>query len=116
MLKLQEEEDVVQLFLQQGGVRPKWIGSKRAKTLSRQSRKYEYSPAITRRLVEISGHDPVTHYMIGAEHLIPEPTPEARRRCIDDLLQVGFSLEDVEAALATLGIPPGGRHPPKRRR
>ena len=116
VLKLHEDEDVVKLLLQRCGVRPTWIASNSARTLSRQSRAHGYSPAITRRLVENTGHNPDTYYMIGAEHRIPEPTPEAREECIDGLLQVGFSQQAVEAALATLGVPPGGHHPPKRER
>ena len=116
VLKLHQDQDVVELLLKRFGIRPTWIASNSARSLSRWSRAQGYAPAITRRLVEITGHDPDTYYMIGAEHRIPEPTPEARSRCINDLLQVGFSLEAIEDALVTLGVPPGGHHPPKRRR
>ena len=115
VLKLHEDEDVVKLLLQRCAIRPTWIASNSARTLSRQSRAHGYSPAITRRLVEITGHNPDTYYMIGAKRRIPEPTPEARSECFNGLLDAGFSQQAVETALETLGIPPGGHRPPKRR-
>ena len=54
--------------------------------------------------------------MIGVEHRIPEPTPEAKAKCVGSLLDAGFSPEAVETAMSVLGVPQGGRHPPKRRR
>ena len=54
--------------------------------------------------------------MIGTEHQMPEPTPEARAKCIESLLEAGFSPEAVETAMSVLGVPRGGCHPPKRRR
>ena len=54
--------------------------------------------------------------MIGVEHRIPEPSPRARAKCVEDLLAAGFSPEAVETAMSVLGVPPGGRHPPKRKR
>ena len=50
---------------------------------------------MTRRVVEFVGHDPDTYYMIGVEHRIPEPTPEARAKCVEQLLEAGFSQEAV---------------------
>ena len=88
--KLHDDEDVVKLLLQRCGVGLTWIASKHSRTLSRQSRAHRYSPAITRRLVEITGHNPDTYCMTGAEHRIPEPAPEAREECIQGLLGVGL--------------------------
>ena len=110
---LHEDEDVVKLLLQRCGIRSTWIASNSARTLSRQSRAHGYSPAITRRLVEITGHNPDTYYMIGAEHRIPEPTPYTKAKCVESLLDAGFSEEAVDNAMSVLGVPPGGHHPPK---
>ena len=33
--------------------------------------------------VERLGRDPDAYYMIGVEHRIPEPTPEARAKCVE---------------------------------
>ena len=55
----------------------------------------------------IVGHDPDAYHMIGVEHRIPEPTPEARAKCVQRLLDAGSSQEAVETGLATLGVPPG---------
>ena len=65
--------------------------------------------------MEITGHDPDAYYMIGVEHRIPEPTPQAWAKCVEDLLDAGFSPESIETAMSVLGVPQGGRHPPKRK-
>ena len=116
VLKLHGHPYVQQLLLQRCGINPRWLDGKRARFLSRRMRQYGYSPASTRHAVEILGHDPDTYYMIGVEHRIPEPTPEARAKCVEDLLAAGFSPKAVETAMSVLGVPPGGRHPPKRKR
>ena len=116
VLKLHDHPQVRLLPLQRCGISPRWIDGKRARSLSRRTRQYGYSPAFTRRVLEFVDHDPDTYYMIGVEHRIPEPTPEARAKCVERLPGNGFSQEAVETALATLGVPPGRRHPPKRKR
>ena len=82
MLKLHPNRAVAKLLLQRCGISPQWIDGKRARSLSRRSREYGYAPAITRHLVEISGHDPNTYYMIGPEYRIPEPSAEERTRYV----------------------------------
>ena len=52
--------------------------------------------------------------MIGADYRIAEPSEEGKDQCIQALQEAGFSDETSKAALATLGVPPGGHHPPKR--
>ena len=65
-------------------------------------------------MVEHLGNDPDTYYMIGAEYRIPEPSEEWKANAIQALQEAGFNDETIEDALTTLGVPPGGRHPPKR--
>ena len=79
-------------------------------------RQYGYSPASTRHAVEILGHDPDTYYMIGVEHRIPEPTPAARAKCVDVLLDPGFGPEAVETAMSVLGVHRTGTILTKRKR
>jgi hypothetical protein len=95
---------------------PGWLDGKQARFLSRRTRQYGHTPAFTRYAVELLGHDPDAYYMIGVEHRIPEPTPEARAKCVDVFLDAGFSHEAVESAMSVLGVPPGEQHPPKRQR
>ena len=94
--------------------RPKRVDGNRAKFMSRRLRENEYSPALIRKALEHLGVDPDTYYMIGPDYRIPEPSEEGKARCIQALQKAGFSDETIESALATLGGPPGGRHPPKR--
>ena len=94
----------------------KWITGNGAKTLSRLMRHYEFSPALTRNVVEHLGNDPDTYYMIGPDYRIPEPSEEGKAHATQALLKAGFTSKVIENALATLGVPPGGRHPPKRSR
>ena len=54
--------------------------------------------------------------MIGADYRIPEPSKEAKVQCIQALQQIGFTTQNIQSALSTLGVPPGGHHPPKRSR
>ncbi len=115
VFKLHDHPYVQQLLLQRCGISPRWLDGKRARFLSRRSRQYGHTPAFTRYAVELLGHDPDTYYMIGVEHRIPEPTPEAGAKCVDVLLDAGFGREAVETAMSVLGVPLGGRHPPKRR-
>ena len=114
ILKLHEHPNVQQILLQRCGISPRWLNGKRARSLSRRTRQYGYAPAFTRQVVEFVGHDPDAYYMIGVEHRIPEPPPQARAKCVERLLDAGFSQEAVETALAALGVPPGGHHPPKQ--
>ena len=65
-------------------------------------------------MVEYLGNDPDTYYMIGADYRIPEPSEEGKAHATQSLLNAGYSDETIENALATLGVPPGGHHPPKR--
>ena len=115
VLKLHGHPYVQQLLLQRCGIGPRWLDGKRARFLSRRMKQYGHTPAFTRHAVKLAGHDPDAYYMIGVEHRIPEPTPEARDKCVDVLLDAGFSPEAVETATSVLGVPRGGRHPPKRR-
>ena len=91
----------------------KWLTGNGARTLSRLMRHYEFSPAFIRNLVERLGNNPDTYYMIGADYRIPEPSEE-KAQCIQALQQVGFTIQNIQSALSTLGVPPGGHHPPKR--
>ena len=116
ILKLHPDPNVGQLLLQRCGMRSRWLTSNEARTLSRRLRHYEYSPAFTRKVVEHLGHDPDTYYMIGADYRIPEPSKEAKDRGIQALQEIGFTNDRIESAMATLGVPPGGHHPPKRSR
>ena len=116
ILKLHPHEDVGQLLLQRCGMRSRWLTGNGARTLSRLMRHYDFSPAFTRNVLEHLGHNPDTYYMIGPDYRIPEPSEEEKAQCIQSLQQVGFTNDRIENALSTLGVPPGGRHPPKRRR
>ena len=115
VLKLHGHPYVQQLLLERCGISPKWLDGKRARFLSRRTRQYGHTPAFTRYAVELLGHDPDAYYMIGVEHRIPEPTPEARAKCVEILSDAGFGTEAVESAMSVLGVPTGGRHPRKRR-
>ncbi len=76
--------------------------------MSTQPREYGHSPAFTRYAVKLLGHNPDAYYMIGVEHRIPEPTPEAMAKCVGSLLEAGFSPEAIETAMAVLGVPGAG--------
>ena len=114
ILKLHSDPNVGQLLLQRCGISSRWLTGNEARTLSRRLRHYEFSPAFTRNVIEHLGHDPDTYYMIGADYRIPEASEEAKANTTQSLLKAGFSDETIESALATLGVPPGGHHPPKR--
>ena len=114
ILKLYPHPSVGQLLLQRCGMRPKWLTGNGARTLSRLMRYYEFSPAFTRNVVEHLGNDPDTYYMIGPDYRIPEPSQEEKAQCIQALQEAGFTNDRIENALSTLGVPPGGHHPPKR--
>ena len=114
ILKLHSDPNVGQLLLQRCGISSRWLTGNEARTLSRRLRHYEFPPAFTRNVIEHLGHDPDTYYMIGADYRIPEPSEEAKANTTQSLLKAGFSDETIESALATLGVPPGGHHPPKR--
>ena len=93
-------------------MRSRWLTGNGARTLSRRPRHHEFSSAFTRNVVEYLGNDPDTYYIIGADYRIPEPSEEDRTRCVNTMREAGFSEESVSAAMATLGVPPGGHHPP----
>ena len=114
ILKLHPDPNVGQLLLQRYGISSRWLTGNGARSLSRLMRHYEFSPAFTRNVVQHLGHDPDTYYMIGADYRIPEPSKEAKANTTQSLLKAGFSDETIESALATLGVPPSGHHPPKR--
>ena len=114
IMKLHPNEDVGQLLLQRCGKSSKWLTGNGARSLSRLMRHYEFSPAFTRNVVELLGNNPDTYYMIGADYRIPEPSEEEKDQCIEALQQIGFTNDRIESALSTLGVPPGGHHPPKR--
>ncbi len=114
ILKLHSDPNVAQLLLQRCSISSRWLTGNEARTLSRRLRHYEFPPAFTRNVIEHLGHDPDTYYMIGADYRIPEPSEEAKAKTTQSLLKAGFSDETIESALSTLGVPPGGHHPPKR--
>ena len=114
IMKLHPHPSVGQLLLQRCGMRSKWLTSNRARLMSRRLRDYEFSPAFIRNLLEHIGVDPNTYYAIGPDYRIPEPSQEEKDQCIQSLQQIGFATQHIESALSTLGVPPGGHHPPKR--
>ena len=95
-------------------MRSRWLTGNGARYLSRRLRHYEFPPAFTRNMVEHLGHNPDTYYITRADCRIPEPSDDGRTYCIQALQEAGFNDETIEKAMATLGVPPGGRHPPKR--
>ena len=114
ILKLHSNKNVGQLLLQRCGINSRCLTGNGARTLSRRLRDEAFSPALTRNLLEHLGNDPDTYYMIGADYRIPEPSDDGRIYCIQALQEAGFSDDRIESALSTLGVPPGGHHPPKR--
>ena len=110
IMKLHPHPSVGQLLLQRCGMRSKWLKRNGARTLSRLMRHYEFSPAFTRNVVELMGNNPDTYYMIGADYRIPEPSKEEKDQCIQALQEIGFTTQNIESALSTLGVPPGGHH------
>ena len=114
ILKLHPNADVGKLLLQRCGIRSRWLTGNGARFLSRRLREEEFSPAVTRNVLEHLGHDPDTYYNIGADYRIRAPSEEEKVHCVQGLQEAGFSDEIIESALATLGVPPGGHHPPKR--
>ena len=114
IIKLHPHPSVGQLLLQRCGMSSKWLTGNGARSLSRLMRHYEFSPAFTRNLVENLGNNPDTYYIIGADYRIPEPSEEEKAQCIQALQEIGFTTQNIESALSTLGVPPGGHHPPKR--
>ena len=113
--KLDDHPHVQQILLQRCGIKSRWLNGNKARFLSRRMREFKYSPAVIRNLMEYSGNDPDTYYIIGADYRIPEPEPEMRDLCIQTLRNAGFSNESIRNAMSTLGVPHGGRHPPKRK-
>ena len=97
-------------------MRSRWLTGNGARSLSRLIRHYDFSPAFTRNVLEHLGHNPDTYYIIGPDYRIPEPSEEGKEQCIEALQGAGFSDEAIGSALSTLGVPPGGHHPPKRSR
>ena len=114
ILKLHPDESVGQLLLHRCGISSRWLTGNEARTLCRLIRQYEFSPAFTRNVLEHLGHNPDTYYNIGPDYRIPEPSEEGKAHCIQALQEAGFSDDIIENALATLGVPPSGRNPPKR--
>ena len=113
LLKLHDNREVGQLLLDRCGVTPRWLTANRARFLSRRLREHGFAPALVRTVIEHAGHNPDTYYVIGPEHRIPEPEPEELEKCADALRQAGADDQRIEAALATLGVPPGGHWPPR---
>ena len=58
ILKLHPNADVGRLLLQRCGIRPRWLTGNDARFLSRRLRDEEFSPAVTRNVLEHLGHDP----------------------------------------------------------
>ena len=114
IMNLHPHPSVGKLLLQRCGMSSRWLTGNRARFLSRLMRHYEFSPAFTRNVLEHLGHNPDTYYIIGPDYRIPEPSKEAKAQCIQALQQIGFTTQNIQSALATLGVPPGGHHPPKR--
>ena len=114
ILKLHPHPSVGQLLVQRCGMSSKWLTDNKARSLSRLMRHHEFSPAFTRNVVEHLGNNPDTYYIIGADYRIAEPSEEGKDQCIQALQEAGFSDDIIESALSTLGVPPGGHHPPKR--
>ena len=114
IMKLHPHTSVGQLLLQRCGMSSKWLTGNGARSLSRLMRHYEFPPAFTRNLVENLGNNPDTYYIIGADYRIPAPSEEAKDQCIQALQEIGFTTQNIQSALSTLGVPPGGHHPPKR--
>ena len=114
IMKLHPNPSVGQLLLQRCGKSSKWLTGNRARLMSRRLRDHEFSPAFIRNLLEHIGVDPNTYYAIGPDYRIPAPSQEEKDQCIQSLQQIGFATQHIESALSTLGVPPGGHHPPKR--
>ena len=114
IMKLHPHEDVGKLLLQRCGMSSRWLTGNGARSLSRLIRQYDFSPAFTRNVIERLGHNPDTYYIIGPDYRIPEPSEEGKALCIEALQQIGFTTQNIQSALSTLGVPPGGHHPPKR--
>ena len=114
ILELHSDPNVGQLLLQRCGISSRWLTGNEVRYMSRRLRHYEFSPAFTRNMVEHLGNDPDTYYMIGPDYRIPEPSQEEKTQCIQALQEAGFTNDRIENALSTLGVPPGGHHPPKR--
>ena len=115
IMKLHPHPSVGKLLLQRCGKKSKWLTGNRARLMSRRLRDYEFSPAFIRDLLEHIGVDPNTYYAIGPDYRIPEPSQEEKDQCIQSLQEIGFPTQHIQSALSTLGVPPGGRHPPKRK-
>ena len=115
LLHLHENPSVGQLLLDRCGVNPRWLAGSRARFLSRRLREHGVPPAVIRTILDHIGNDPNAYYMIGVNYRIPEPTKDDRQTCIQQLKELGFNPEAIEGALGTLGVPPGGHHPPKKR-
>ena len=114
IMNLHPHPSVGKLLLQRCGMSSRWLTGNRARLMSRRLRDYQFSPAFIRNLLEHIGVDPNTYYIIGPDYRIPEPSEEEKAQCIQSLQQVGFTTQNIQSALSTLGVPPGGHHPPKR--
>ena len=116
LLHLHENPNVGQLLLDRCGVSPRWLTGNQAWAMSRRMRQHGFPSAFNRDIVEHVKNNPDTCYIIGPEHRIPRPGPEEMETCAAALRQVGLDDRRIENALATLGVPPGGHNPPKKRR
>ena len=108
LLNLHEHPGVGQLLLDRCGISPRWLTTSGARSLSRRLRQYEFAPALVRAVVEFAGHNPNAYYVIGPDYRIPKPEPEELEKCTEALRQAGGDDDRIEAALATLGVPPVG--------
>ena len=113
ILSLHENPGVGRLLLDRCGISPRWLNAQRTRSLSRRLREYRFTPALVRAAVEFAGHNPDTYYVIGPEYRIPKPEPAELEKCVGALRQAGADTQRIEAALSTLGVPPGGHWPPR---
>ena len=116
ILNLHHDPALGKLLLQRCGIKERWLAGNAARSLSRLIRRYEYSPTLVRTVLEYLGNDPNPYYMIGPDYRIPELTREDMVRCTQAMREFGFSEERIRVAMATVGVPPSGHHPPKRSR
>ena len=85
ILKLHPNADVGRLLLQRCGIRPRWLTGNDARFLSRRLRDEEFSPAVTRNVLEHLGHDPKPTTSLepitGYRNLPQRKRPTASKGC-----------------------------------
>ena len=108
-------EDVGQLLLQRCGKRSKWLTGNKSQDPVPSHETLRILASLHPQLARTPGQQP--RHLLHDRSRLPDTGAFQRGKktqCIQALQQAGFSDETIKSALSTLGVPPGGHHPPTR--